>query len=125
MNKKGQLAYIVVFLIVLAFLLLSFFFIEGLQIKTTENGSHTGYVTAVETNGLFFKTDSVYFKTDTESTQEDRYCLIDESLKPLLLEYQQNKTLITIEFYDVIFYGWENCKLTSDSAIISGIKIEK
>ena len=100
---------------------LSFFFtIVGLHIETTSNGQHTGYVTAIETNGLIFKTDSVYFKTDAESSQEDRYCVIDDSVKQELINVQKNKELITIKYISWLFTGWNNCKM-SDIAIIIGV----
>ena len=122
MNKKGQDWIIILFtFMIISFIIITIFIIIGLQIKISENGIHTGYVTAIETNGWLFKTDSVYFKTDTESTQEDRYCIKDKELKDILQEHSQNGTKITITYYDVMFYGIKNCK-SGDIAIIDGIK---
>ena len=123
MNKDGGINLIGMFILISVSFLLGFIFyssIIGLHIIITENGEHTGYVTAIETNGIFFKTTSVYFKTDAESTQEDRYCVIDKDLVEELRKYQSERKLITIKFYDVISYGWKNCKV-EDIGIISGI----
>jgi len=126
MNKRGDLIFLRGLIITLIGILLTLiigFTIFGLEIKDTENGHHTGYVTAIETNGIIFKTDSVYFKTETESSQEDRYCIIDKEIKKQLEEYQRDKKLVTIEFYDNIFRGIKNCK-GFDIAIISGVEFE-
>ena len=42
---------------------------------TTTDGEHTGFVTAVEKNGAFWKTGRVYIKSDLSSSQEDIYCV--------------------------------------------------
>lgn len=46
-------------------------------------GTHTGYVTAVEKEGLIFKTYNVYFKSSAESSQEDMYCTREDVAKNL------------------------------------------
>lgn len=79
-------------------------------IQTTKDGTHTGYVTAVETNGIIWKTDRVYFKTDTESTQEEAYCVTDKQLKEKLIFAEKNKQRVTLHFNDYWIVGWSLCK---------------
>ncbi|MDO8642073.1 MAG: hypothetical protein Q7R76_00580 [Candidatus Woesearchaeota archaeon] len=74
--------------------------LTGISYITTDNGSHVGYVTAVEDNGLFFKTTTVYFKSDVQSTQEDKYCVINAGLKSILKGAAQNHNRIEIQYYD-------------------------
>lgn len=122
MNKKGCFGAtlsVIGIIIVIGIICIGIF---GLDIKTTENGKHTGYVTAIETNGIIFKTHSVYFKTDAESTQEDRYCILNETLKNELEQYQKDKKLVTISYYDIFSYGVKNCKI-NDIAIINKVEI--
>lgn len=90
-------------------------------IKQVRDGQHTGIVTAVETNGIIFMRDSVYFKTDGESTQEDIYCVIDENIKNKLIEYQKNKTVVTLFYDDYFIIGIPLCKY---SPIIIGVEEE-
>lgn len=124
MNKKGD-AYIIIATIGAIFLLfiiiIGILSITGLHIIITDNGRHTGYVTAIETNGWIFKTHSVYFKTDTAQSQEDRYCVIDENLKNELLNYQENGTKVTLKFIDYMSRGISYCK-SLDNGIIVGIE---
>lgn len=117
-NKKGLESIMIVFVLCVIFVILFFIFtIFGLHIKTTEGGKHTGYVTAVETNGIIFKTHSIYFKSDLESSQEDRYCVIDLSLKEELEKTAKDKTRITIYYYNYLFPGWNYCKMGDISIV--------
>jgi len=117
MNKIAWAITIAIFTI--GFVLIG---VVGIHIKTTENGTHTGYVTAIETNGLIFKTVTVYFKTDVESSQEDAYCLIDKSLIPTLQQKQESQEKVTITFYDYLMTSWTECG--TGTGIISGVKNE-
>jgi len=119
MNKKGQISIIIISVLVAIFILL--FFFKGVHLETTRDGSHTGYVTAVETNGLIFKTITVYVKTDAESSQEDIYCLIDKSLINTLKELENNKTKVTIQFIDYLFPAITECG-SYNAGIITGVK---
>jgi len=67
-------------------------------ISTPTNGSHTGYVTAVEKNGIIWKTGRVYVKTDTQSSQEDKYCVKDQVIYDELVKAQTNKEKVTLKF---------------------------
>lgn len=118
MNTKGQIGLIIVLLLfVVIYVIVG---IVGIHIKTTRDGTHTGYVTAIEENGIIFKTITVYFKTDVQSSQEDKYCLIDRSLIPMLEEKQTNKEKVTIIFYDYLMPSFFECG--SGEGIIDGLK---
>jgi hypothetical protein len=91
----------------------------GIHYTTTLNGTHTGMISAVETNGIIFKTHTVYVKTDSTSSQEDAYCLIDESLIPQLKKLEQTKTKITVTYHNYLLKGWKYCN--GEAAIITGV----
>lgn len=80
----------------------------GLHIETS-NGEHVGYITSVEKNGLFFKTYTTYIKTDIQSSQEDEYCVIDESIISQLKRFAESKTHVKIEYFDWFSKGIANC----------------
>lgn len=81
-------------------------------------GKHTGYVTAVEFNdNILWDANLVYFKTDTESTQEDVYCVNDKSLKIKLEEFTKSKTKITI-IYNHPFWFWRSLCNGGESIIV-------
>lgn len=51
---------------------------------TTTDGSHVGIVTAVENNGLIWKTTDVYVKSDATASSEDVYCATDRDVVAVL-----------------------------------------
>lgn len=85
------------------------------------DGKHTGYVTAVEKSGYVFHTWTAYFKTNTESSQEDKYCITDSSLVTNLKSIQENNEKVTIEYQNNFFVPFWQCK-GSDQSIINKIK---
>ena len=123
-NKKGLfegLSNIFITLLVIAIILFLIFQVIGLHITTLIDGKHTGYVTAIETGGIIWKTTTVYFKTETESSQEDKYCLIDKSLIDILKQKQKSKERITIEYRDYLIKGMVHCN-AEEGGIIIGIE---
>ena len=95
----------------------------GIHIKTTNDGSHTGTITAIETNKMFpyiFETTTVYFKTDAQSSQEDRYCLIDKSLIPELEQLQREKKQVTVKYMDYLLPAMKECGM--GNGIIIGVE---
>lgn len=120
MNRKGQTTLIVV-LIVLFVIILAVPAFFGVPIETTRGGTHTGYVTAVEENGMIWHKYTVYFKTDAQSSQEDMYCLKDLSLVETLRNKEQNKEKVTITYNSYFSNGLINCDFDT-SAIITGVK---
>ena len=124
MNSKGEFFTNLFGVFVLACLVTSIIFILPIKfIQTTDNGVHTGYVTAVEHSGLIWKTWTVYFKTDVQSSQEDRYCVIDGNVVNELIVFQLNKTQVNIEFEDYFFVGLPLCAM-NDEEIITGVNIK-
>jgi hypothetical protein len=93
--------------------------IVGINFETGR-GEHTGYITATEKTGILFKTNTIYFKTDTQSSQEDTYCVIDEKVFEQLKEKSEKKEKITVQFYSLFEPGIKNCNFNGD--IIYAVK---
>lgn len=86
----------------------------------TGEGEHTGYVTAVQKQGVFFKTWRAYVKTETESSQEDTYCIVDPKVVKELQDAAKNKSLVTVSYFSWFAAGWANCQGEGD--VISKIE---
>jgi hypothetical protein len=101
-------------------MILALFFFVYLPIHgihwNTGNGEQTGYVSAVEKTGLFWKTGRVYIKPTLESTQEDVYCVVDEEVFNKLKEVSVNKTSVTVKHKSFFSAGSMNCE--GETAII-------
>jgi len=124
MNKKGQTAAIVTGIVILVLIcILPLIFINTIAIQTTYNGHHTGTVTAVETNGMIWKTDRVYFKSDAQSSQEDAYCVIDDNIKAQLETFAEQKATVTIAYDDYLIIGWAYCD--GEEGIITSVVQDK
>ena len=102
---------------IIAFVILVpiYFTITGLHVDTG-SGTHTGYITAVEQNGLFFKTWTVYVKTDPQSSQEDTYCLppVSSFLVTTLKDAEDKRALVTVGYGSWLFAGIKNCNGEAD-----------
>jgi len=94
----------------------------GLHVETSK-GEHTGFITAVETNGLFFKTDSAYVKTDTQSSQEDQYCVVNPEVFAQLKAASEKKEHVTISYISWFAAGVAYCK--GEDAVITGVTPSK
>lgn len=120
-NKRGvlgEIAFVVIVVgIIVVFVLL---FLPVKLFQTTDNGSHTGFVTAIERNGLFFKTYTVYFKSDVSSSQEDTYCVVDKVLISRLESYQKSKTKVTVRYEDYLFIGYPYCG--NEEGLVVGVE---
>lgn len=101
-------------------LVIIFFNITGLHI-ITGNGSHVGYITAVEEGGLLFKTKTAYIKTDTQSSQEDSYCVIDEEVFFQLQALLRLHERVEISYFDYFINGITQCN-SERGGIIESIK---
>jgi hypothetical protein len=82
--------------------------VNGLH-YTTGEGKQVGYISAVENEGIFWKTGRAYLKPTMESTQEDVYCVMDKELLAKLEEVSRNNTKIEIKNVDYIAFGAKNC----------------
>lgn len=59
-------------------------------------GEHTGYITVVERGGML-NIPLLYLKTDNQSSQEDKYCLV-EGLVDEAKQLSQSRQLVTVKF---------------------------
>ena len=119
--KKGNIGLNVSIGIIFAFLFaLFYFFLNGIG---STLGQHTGVVTAVEYNSnIIWGANLVYFKTNTESSQEDVYCVNDPNVKSQLQQYANNKQVVTIYYKNnFLFWKWE---CNGGSTIIYNVKGE-
>ena len=89
----GFVAFIIAIIIIgIVFSPLIYLGIHGWHTETAR-GEHTGYITATEKGGILFTRNSVYLKTDTQSSQEDKYCVLDEAVYTDLQNTQRKKHL--------------------------------
>lgn len=83
--------------------------INGWHIDTGK-GQHTGYVTAIEQSGLWWKPWSAYVKTDLSSSQEDKYCVVaDNALILRLQEAAAKKEPVKVLYREYFVFGVANC----------------
>lgn len=86
----------------------------------TGNGSHTGYITAVEKTGVIWKTGRAYVKTDLSSSQEDLYCVTDEDVYKTLEQKSANKEKVTLHHHSWLVAGVTHCE--GEDAIIERVE---
>ena len=75
----------------------------------TGRGEHVGYITSVQKQGVFFKTGRAYLKTDTQSSQEDAYCVIDDKVYDALWEKAKTKEHVSVKYFRWFSSGISNC----------------
>ncbi len=81
------------------------------RFSSTGQGNHTGFITAIEQQGYFFRNYTVYVKTDNSSSQEDTYCL-DRSKTDLadkIKLFSKNRELVSVSFEGVRGFGLGLC----------------
>ncbi len=88
-------------------------------VNAPTSGEHTGYITATEQSGIFWKTWKVYVKTDTQSSQEDTYCVQDETLIPILKSLQESKKLTTFTYHTELLTPLWLCGSDNQETIVS------
>ncbi len=86
----------------------------------TGSGNHSGYITAVQKQGLIFKTWRAYVKTDLSSSQEDTYCVENEETAKKLEVMAENKEKGTFQYKSYLASGVTLCDNEGD--IIYGVK---
>lgn len=89
----------------------------------TSQGEHFGYITAVQKQGVFFKTGRAYVKTDNQSSQEDAYCVMDEKVYQQLQDFAQSKERVEIKYLGYFSAGVKNCGGEGD-IIYEVLKVE-
>lgn len=115
METEKIIITILVAMIVIPLIFLSFF-----SFMQPGKGQHTGFITSVETYGVIWETTRAYIKTDTQSSQEDKYCVQDESVINNLKTAQELNKKVTIEYSSpFIMPDW---KCGGESSVIINIK---
>lgn len=95
---------------------------NGVHVETG-SGQHTGYVTAVSKQGLIWKTGRAYIKTDTQSSQEDSYCIISDNVYNKLASESEKHSKVTVKFISYLSAGLTQCE--GEGEIIVDFKIEQ
>lgn len=85
----------------------------------TGSGVQAGYVSAIEKQGVFFKTGRVYIKPDLSSTQEDIYCVTDEGVYRQLETASLLQERVEVRHNSVLVAGVTSCE--GESAIITSV----
>ena len=85
------------------------------------SGEHVGYVTAVEDlQNVTWNATIVYFKTNTESTQEDKYCVQDAKVRDALQAYAAQRVPVVFRYANGFFmWRWE---CNGGDSIIVGVR---
>ena len=86
------------------------------------NGKHSGQVTAIEKEGLIWKTWKVYVKSDISSSQEDTYCVEDVNVIEQLTKAAEGRNKITVLYKDELIVAPWRCG-TYSGGIITGIEM--
>lgn len=111
---------------IVVFALLYLFFwhlpVNGWHLQTSK-GEQTGFVTAVETNGIFFKTPRVYIKSELSSSQEEAFCVAsDAATIDRLEEAARTQERLTLEFVDWFIRGDKYCGGIEEIGVVTAIK---
>ena len=79
--------------------------------SSERGGAHTGYISAVDQEGILFPNYKVFFKTDSSSSQEDQYCVHrnQTALAAELRRYSETRELVTIRYNGVRGIGLGLC----------------
>lgn len=89
---------------------------------TTTGGHHVGYVTAVEQNGLVWKTGAVYLKTNVTASQEDKYCVTDPAVMSELSAFNDSQARVRLTYHSEIMTAPWRCD--SEDAIIDAVEAD-
>lgn len=105
-------AIITVIVLAALWLMLALFF-GGIHIETGR-GEHTGYITATAMHGLVWKKGVAYVKTDTQSSQEDEYCVTDTEVLAQLQQASLTKQHINVSFMSWLMPAAWECQGSMD-----------
>src|SRR4030042_2417801 len=113
MTYRDLISFFIVIMAITFFLLSGFvFLVEGFRFSQVGEGTHVGYITAVDERGYIWKNYDVYFKTDTESSQEDEYCVSRDNpgLAKELEKISSSRQKVKINYHGVRAIGWGLCE---------------
>jgi len=92
-------------------------------IETVRNGEHSGQVTAIEKEGIIWKTWTVYVKSDVTASEEDTYCVEDPALVGQLVSASELRNKITVHYRDELIVAPWRCGIYN-GGIITGIEVK-
>lgn len=99
-------------------IILPFLFIF-VRLSSLATGERSGYITAIDQRGYFFRNYKLHLKTDNSSSQEDEYCIFrdDEELIKKAQEANKKRGQVLIRYKGVRGIGLGLC----ENAQITGI----
>lgn len=123
-KETGSINFGLIFALLFSLVVVYFIFVFPFVSWTyqTGYGNHTGYVTAVEKNGLIWKTGTAFIKSDTQSSQEDQYCIIDPNVYAELTAASEAKAHVTVGYTDWLHKAMQVCN--GESAIITSVTVD-
>lgn len=108
-----------VFMILMVFVTTLAPFLGGIHYELGR-GEHNGYITATEKSGLFWQTGRAYLKTDTQSSQEDVYCVVDEEVYQDLSNAVVSKKHVVVSHLTWFMPAYWECGF--EGAVIYAVK---
>lgn len=114
----GVLLVIVTIIVIVALICGGIWFFLGFH--PSNSGEHSGYITSVEKEGVIWKTWKAYVKTDTQSSQEDSYCVTDSGVVDQLKAVQESGKRVTVIYSRPIWVSPIACN--GEPSIIRSIK---
>lgn len=84
------------------------------------DGQQVGFITAMDKQGYFWKTETAFLKTDLLSGQEDAYCVISEDVKLHLRVANTYRTKVEIAYARPSWVGPWECG--HEYAVITAVK---
>ena len=111
--------YSIITLLSIPVIVIIFFAMWGIRFSQVGEGEHSGFITAVDQRGYFFRNYDVYFKTDNSSSQEDLYCINRSNTKLIdqVKEANKNREQVTIQYHGVRGLGLSLCKGTEIDSV--------
>jgi hypothetical protein len=105
-NKAGGWFVVIFFICLLGLFAFNFLFPGYIG---SSNGQETGTIVAVEYNSnLVWSANLVYVKTSARSSQEDVYCVNDESIKQKVKSFSQTHEPVTVYYKNnYIMWKWQ------------------
>lgn len=93
--------------------------LSPIRFNTEQGGTESGYVVAVDQEGIFYPNYHIFLKNDTAQTEAVDYCinLNNKQLADQLKEYGRTKQRVEIEYTGVRGYGWHLCGYEEITAV--------
>ena len=103
---------LIVLVILIVIVVVPFYLMFAIRLSGERGGYHSGYVTAVDQDGLIYPNYQVYVKTDNSSSQEDIYCINrnNPTLANQLKELSKSREQVTLYYEGVRGFGMDLCR---------------